>query len=124
MDRLTTAPADRLCLGRGGRHDLPSARGELANFVGVVERKDWRELDGAGTRAEALADFAGWHPAVTGLIEQADTHYQWGLFDRAHWTSGMTGGSRCWVMPVTRCRPSWRRARCRPWRMPMCSPTA
>ncbi|MGC6471406.1 MAG: FAD-dependent monooxygenase [Parvibaculales bacterium] len=88
MDRLTTPPPPTACVWVGaGRHAVTYRLrgGELANFVGVVERKDWREESwtAQGTRAEALADFAGWHPAVTGLIEQADTHYQWGLFDRA-----------------------------------------
>ncbi len=67
--------------------------GALANFVGVVERDDWREESwtAIGTRAEVLAEFAGWHPVVTTLIEQADTHYRWALFDRKpmrHWTDG------------------------------------
>jgi len=67
--------------------------GELANFVGVVERDDWREesWSATGTREQALADFAGWHPVVTTLIEQADAHYRWALFDRkplGQWTDG------------------------------------
>ena len=67
--------------------------GELANFVGVVERDDWREESwtATGTREHALADFAGWHPVVTTLIEQADAHYRWALFDRkplGQWTEG------------------------------------
>lgn len=59
--------------------------GKLANFVGVVERDDWQKESWTehGSRAEALADFAGWHPTITTLLEQADAHYRWALFDRA-----------------------------------------
>lgn len=68
-------------------------QGRLANFVGVVERDGWRSesWNEPGDRADALRDFAGWHPTVTRLIETADTLYQWALFDRPplrSWTDG------------------------------------
>lgn len=58
--------------------------GELANLVGVVERDNWQQerWTEKGTRAQALADFADWHPTITTLLEQADQHYRWALFDR------------------------------------------
>ena len=58
--------------------------GKLANFVGVVERDDWHNESWTepGSRADALADFAGWHPVITTMLEQADVHYRWALFDR------------------------------------------
>ena len=67
--------------------------GQLANFVGVVERdeagvEDWAKQ---ADKAEAIADFAGWHSEVKGLIEAADTLYQWPLYDRpalTSWTDG------------------------------------
>ncbi|WOE75700.1 FAD-dependent monooxygenase [Alterisphingorhabdus coralli] len=67
--------------------------GKLANFVGVVERDErqsesWTEQ---GTREQVLADFADWHPIVTTLIEQAEAHYRWALFDRkplSQWVDG------------------------------------
>ena len=67
--------------------------GQLANFVGVVERdhggiEDWSKR---ADKSEAIADFAGWHPEVTALIDAADTLYQWPLYDRpalASWTDG------------------------------------
>ena len=67
--------------------------GALANFVGVVERGDWQVESWMqeGERADAMADFAGWHPIVTTLIERADTLHRWALFDRdpfARWTDG------------------------------------
>lgn len=67
--------------------------GALANFVGVVERDDWTKegWNERGTHEEALADFVGWHPTITRLIEEADTLYRWALFDRPplpKWTEG------------------------------------
>lgn len=83
------APARTACVWMGpGRHAVTYQlrRGAMANFVGVVERdtpgsEDWTAR---GTKAEALTDFAGWHPTVTGLIETAsdDTLYRWALYDR------------------------------------------
>ena len=60
-------------------------RGTLANFVGVVERDDWtmESWTERGTREEALADFADWHPTITRLLGEADRLYRWALFDRA-----------------------------------------
>ncbi|MGC6511154.1 MAG: FAD-dependent monooxygenase [Parvibaculales bacterium] len=88
MDRLTMPPPPTACVWVGaGKHAVTYRLrgGKLANFVGVVERKDWQEESwtAQGTRDEALADFAGWHPVITDVIEQAEAHYLWGLFDRA-----------------------------------------
>ena len=68
-------------------------RGTLANFVGVVECDDWtaESWTERGTREEALADFADWHPTITRLLGEADTLYRWALFDRAplpRWVDG------------------------------------
>lgn len=67
--------------------------GKLANFVGVVERdeagvEDWAKQADKG---EAIADFAGWSPQVTALIDAADTLYQWPLYDRPALTSWIDG---------------------------------
>ncbi len=75
-------------MGRG-RHAVTYRlrRGELANFVGVVERRDWTQEGWAakGSQDEALKDFEGWHPAITTIIKavQPGTLYRWALFDRA-----------------------------------------
>lgn len=90
------APPPTACIWPGsGRHAVTYRlrRGTLANLVGVVERDDWRgeSWTEQGTREEALADFAGWHSIVTNLIEQADAHFRWALFDRApltQWSDG------------------------------------
>lgn len=97
MEKLSgLVPPPTACIWPGpGRHAVTYRlrRGTLANFVGVVERSDWQHESWTeqGTREEALADFAGWHPVVTNLIEKADSHYRWALFDRAplrQWSDG------------------------------------
>ena len=83
-------------MGRG-RHAVTYRlrRGELANFVGVVERSDWTKEGWAekGSQDEALKDFEGWHPAITTLIKAVnpDALFRWALFDRkplSRWSDG------------------------------------
>jgi salicylate hydroxylase len=89
-------PPPTACVWAGeGRHCVTYRlrRGTLANLVAVVERADWTHESWTeqGTREEALADFAGWHPVLTNLIEKADQHFRWALFDRKplpRWTDG------------------------------------
>jgi len=81
------APPPTACVWLGpSRHAVTYLLrgGKLANFVGVVERADWREEGWSlkGSRAQALADFKDWDPALTTMIEQADTLFRWALFDR------------------------------------------
>lgn len=78
-----------------GRHVVtyPLRRGELFNFVGVVERAGWEteSWTAKGTRDECAADFAGWHPDVHALIDNIDVHYRWALMSRppmARWSAG------------------------------------
>jgi salicylate hydroxylase len=78
-----------------GRHVVtyPLRRGELLNFVGVVENSDWRveSWTAAGTREECLADFVGWHEEVRRLIAAIDVPYKWALMVRtpmARWSMG------------------------------------
>jgi len=92
------APNPTACAWMGrGKHGVTYRlrRGELANFVGVVERSDWQDegWQATGSRAEALSDFAGWHPSVTRILEAAkdEQMFRWALFDRAPlktWTEG------------------------------------
>ena len=91
------APNPTACAWFGpGRHAVTyrlGANGQLANFVGVVERTDWQEEGWSlrGTKDEALSDFAGWHPVITRLIESADDVHKWALFDRAPLPSWVDG---------------------------------
>ena len=70
-------------------------RGELVNFVGVVERDDWTKEGWTqkGQVEDALRDFEGWHPAITQLIEaiEPDSLFRWALYDRrplTKWSDG------------------------------------
>jgi len=90
------APPPTACVWTGpGRHCVTYRLrgGALANLVAVVERDDWQRESWTeeGTRDEALADFDGWHPVLTNLLNKADRHFRWALFDRQPlptWTDG------------------------------------
>ena len=78
-----------------GRHAVTYflRRGELVNFVGVVERSDWQNESWTerGDIKELAADFASWSNSITALIAQASEAHRWALFDReplAHWSQG------------------------------------
>jgi salicylate hydroxylase len=69
-----------------GRHVVhyPLRRGELMNFVGVVEGVDWQveSWTAQGTHAELHRDFAGWHPDIHAMIEVIDTPFRWAFLAR------------------------------------------
>jgi len=58
-------------------------RGEIFNFVGIVER-DWRveSWTERGTRDECAADFAGWHNDIHAIIANIAEPYKWALLGR------------------------------------------
>ncbi|GAB1576177.1 FAD-dependent monooxygenase [Bordetella petrii] len=71
----------------------PLRRGELVNFVGILERDDWQveSWTQQGSIAECAGDFAGWHDDVQTLIHALDTPFKWALMLReplAQWTRG------------------------------------
>jgi len=71
----------------------PVRRGELMNFISIVERDDWQVESWTveGTKGELANDFRGWHPDVHTLIENLDTPYKWALFVRGpmeRWSQG------------------------------------
>jgi salicylate hydroxylase len=71
----------------------PLRRGTLLNFVGVVERDDWRSESWTerGTKEECASDFRGWHPLVHAIIDNLDAAFKWALIGRAPmptWSSG------------------------------------
>ncbi len=79
--------------------------GALLNFVGVRERSDWtvESWTAAGTVAECLADFTGWHADIQTMIRNIATPYKWALMGRepmARWCAGRVGllGDACHPM--------------------------
>ncbi|WP_299295781.1 FAD-dependent monooxygenase [uncultured Tateyamaria sp.] len=90
------APPPTACIWAGDRRHAVTTRlrgGTLANFVGMVEEPEptaegWQVT---GTRQDAHAAFAGWHPTISALIEHAHVLNRWALFDRAplpRWSDG------------------------------------
>lgn len=97
MEKLgDLAPPPTACVWVGPRRHAVTYRlrgGRLANFVGIVESDAWTSESWTeqGTKAEVLSDFKGWHPVITNLIEKADEHFKWALFDRkplSNWVDG------------------------------------
>jgi salicylate hydroxylase len=58
----------------------PLRRGEILNFVGLIERDDWRveSWTVAGTTEECLRDLAPWHEDVQTIVRNIDTPFQMG----------------------------------------------
>jgi salicylate hydroxylase len=72
-------------MGVGGHVvTYPLRRGELLNFVGVVERNDWQveSWNEPGSREECLRDLGNWHEDVKTIIRNIDTPYKWALLGR------------------------------------------
>ena len=70
----------------------PLRRGELINFVGIVERSDWQveSWNEIGTVDECLNDFKGWNENIATMINNLDRPYKWALMLRGpleNWTS-------------------------------------
>ena len=81
-------------------------RGELINFVGVVETKRWREESWTqpGDLTELAAEFGGWAPPIPDIIAAADGAHVWALFDRdplSRWSDDRVTllGDACHAMP-------------------------
>ncbi len=71
----------------------PVRRGELMNFISIVERDDWQieSWTVEGTKGELANDFRGWHQDVYILIDGLGTPYKWALMVRGpmkRWTQG------------------------------------
>ena len=83
----------------------PVRRGELVNFVGLIERDDWRVESWIeeGSRDEAARDFPGWHEDIHTLIRNIEKPFKWALFRREplpQWTRGRASllGDACHAM--------------------------
>jgi len=81
-------------VGPGGHVvHYPLRAGSLMNFVGALDRDDWRveSWSARGTTGELAADFRGWHEDVHALIRNIPVPYKWALMVRApmeRWTVG------------------------------------
>ena len=78
-----------------GRHVIhyPVRRGELINFVGIVERDDWQveSWTERGSIEECARDFDGWHDDIQTMIRSIETPFKWALMGRdpmPEWTVG------------------------------------
>jgi salicylate hydroxylase len=62
----------------------PLRRGEILNFVGVVERDGWQVESWTikGSRDECLHDLRNWHDDVKTIIRSIDTPFKWALLGR------------------------------------------
>lgn len=62
----------------------PVRRGQLLNFVGEVERDDWREESWIerGSLEECLSDFPNWHQDLRHIVSSTEALYKWALFLR------------------------------------------
>ena len=72
-------------LGVGGHVvTYPLRRGEILNFVGVVERDDWQveSWTEPGSHEECLNDLANWHEDVKTIIRNIDSLFKWALLGR------------------------------------------
>lgn len=95
-DLLPDWPRDVSQLWMGeSKHFLvfPVRSGTMLNYVGFVP-SDFEALESSsapGDSDQLRSAFAGWDPKVTGLLEQVERTYWWGLFDREPlqtWTKG------------------------------------
>ena len=97
MERLP--PHQRQLVGENwmgvGGHVVtyPLRRGEILNFVGVVERDDWQveSWTEEGSREECLHDLRHWHEDVKTIIRNIETPFKWALLGReplAHFAQG------------------------------------
>ena len=78
-------------------------RGEIFNFVGIVER-DWRveSWTERGTREECAADFPGWNDDIHAIIRNIAEPYKWALLGRTPLTRFSHGRATL----ARRCRAS------------------
>lgn len=81
-------------VGPGGHViNYPLRRGELTNFVGILERDDWtvESWTTQGTHEECHRDFSGWHDDIHAMIDHIDVPFKWALMGRKpldHWADG------------------------------------
>lgn len=88
MDRLPPHLAQLITTNWLGPHGhvlhYPVRRGELMNFISIVERDDWQVESWIveGNREELAADFRAWHADVHTFIDAIEVPYKWALLAR------------------------------------------
>jgi salicylate hydroxylase len=93
-------------VGPGGHVvHYPVRAGTLLNFVGLMERDDWRVESWTvqGTKDEFINDFRNWNPLIHACIREVQTPFKWALFARPPmpaWTKGRVSllGDACHSM--------------------------
>ncbi len=109
MERLAAhmaRPVATNWIGPGGHIvHYPLRAGKLMNFVGVLERSDWKveSWSSRGSSEELAGDFRGWHADIRAMIRSIDTPYKWALTVRApmeRWSVGRVSllGDACHSM--------------------------
>jgi salicylate hydroxylase len=81
-------------VGPGGHVvHYPVRGGQFLNFVGLLERDDWRVESWTvqGSKEEFINDFRNWHSDIHETIRSGDTPYKWALFARPPMPSWTTG---------------------------------
>jgi salicylate hydroxylase len=78
---------------RGHVLHYPVRRGELMNFISLVERSDWQieSWTVGGTTSELANDYVGWHPDVHAIIRNIKSPFKWALMVRGpmqRWSKG------------------------------------
>jgi salicylate hydroxylase len=93
--RLPDWPQSLVVWGGNGKHLLafPVRAGQLINFVGFVptDEQMHESWSAPGDPAALAAEFAQWSPQARRLVDQVDTTFKWGLYDRnplIRWTIG------------------------------------
>jgi salicylate hydroxylase len=72
-------------VGPGGHViTYPLRRGEILNFVGIIEGESWsvESWTERGSREECAACFKGWNGEIHAIIERLDVPYKWALLGR------------------------------------------
>ena len=107
-DTVPTLPHAAIVWAGPRRHAVAYRirRGELINFVGVVEGVGWRQEGWSerGVVYEMRADFEGWDPLVREILAAAEQCWRWALYDRdplPTWARGRATllGDSCHAMP-------------------------
>ena len=95
-DPLPDWPVNKSLMWLGdGKHFLvyPVRQGRKLNYVAFVPASDEMKesWSAPGDRDQLAREFEGWDPRIGSLIDQVESTFQWGLYDReprARWSKG------------------------------------